>query len=384
MDLELSDDQELFRETTARFIDARCPIPRVRRARRRAGRARPRASLGDAGELGWFALFVPEEHGGGTRVRLAAARRGDRRRGARSLRAAGARSSPPTWSRSRWPRDGSAEQQSSVPPRARLRRAHRVVGDQRPRRRPGGRRGACAPRTGDGYTLDGTAGLVPEGAERRRVPRERGRRAGAASRSSWSPPTRRGRRSSRSTGSTSPAGSSTCASTVSGRRRRGARRRRRRAGERRRVSSTSPSRSTLAESVGAMRRLAEITVDYAKARIAFGRPDRVVPGAQAHPRRRQLLDRAEHRGARRRRRGGGRRAGPPRRRSSASPRPTPATPARNVAQSASRPTAASASRGSTTCTSTCGASPPTACSTATRTWHRERICRIHGLCEERR
>ena len=29
---------------------------------------------------------------------------------------------------------------------------------------------------------------------------------------------------------------------------------------------------TLAESVGAMRRLVEITVEYAKARIAFGRP----------------------------------------------------------------------------------------------------------------
>ena len=29
---------------------------------------------------------------------------------------------------------------------------------------------------------------------------------------------------------------------------------------------------TLAESVGAMRRLSEITVDYAKARTAFGRP----------------------------------------------------------------------------------------------------------------
>ena len=67
MDLELSDDQELFRETTERFIDARCPIPRVRELADTPVAHDP-ALLGEAGELGWFALFVPEEHGGGTRV----------------------------------------------------------------------------------------------------------------------------------------------------------------------------------------------------------------------------------------------------------------------------------------------------------------------------
>src|SRR5260370_4339057 len=65
MDLELSDDQQLFRETTARFIDARCPIPRVRELAEHAVAHDP-ALLGEAGALGWFALFVPEEHGGGT------------------------------------------------------------------------------------------------------------------------------------------------------------------------------------------------------------------------------------------------------------------------------------------------------------------------------
>lgn len=65
MDLELSDDQELFRETTARFIDARCPLPRVRELADTEVAHDP-ALLGEAGELGWFALFVPEEHGGGT------------------------------------------------------------------------------------------------------------------------------------------------------------------------------------------------------------------------------------------------------------------------------------------------------------------------------
>ena len=65
MDLELSDDQELFRETTARFIDPRCPLPEVRRRADEAVAHDP-AVTRDAGELGWFALFVPEEFGGGS------------------------------------------------------------------------------------------------------------------------------------------------------------------------------------------------------------------------------------------------------------------------------------------------------------------------------
>ena len=65
MDLELSDDQELFRETTARFIEARCPLPVVRRLADEPSAHDP-AVTRDAGELGWFALFVPEEFGGGS------------------------------------------------------------------------------------------------------------------------------------------------------------------------------------------------------------------------------------------------------------------------------------------------------------------------------
>ena len=64
MDLELSDDQELFRDTTARFIEARCPIPGVRSWL--TALAHDPAVTREAGELGWFALFVPEEFGGGT------------------------------------------------------------------------------------------------------------------------------------------------------------------------------------------------------------------------------------------------------------------------------------------------------------------------------
>jgi len=58
VDLELSDDQELFRETTARFIEARCPLPRVRELADQAVAHDPSVTR-DAGELGWFALFVP-------------------------------------------------------------------------------------------------------------------------------------------------------------------------------------------------------------------------------------------------------------------------------------------------------------------------------------
>jgi alkylation response protein AidB-like acyl-CoA dehydrogenase len=65
VDLELSDDQELFRETTARFIEARCPLPEVRRLADQPIAYDPTVSR-DAGDLGWFALFVPEEFGGGS------------------------------------------------------------------------------------------------------------------------------------------------------------------------------------------------------------------------------------------------------------------------------------------------------------------------------
>ena len=65
MDLDPSDDQELFRETTARFIEARCPLPDVRRLADEPIGHDPSVTR-DAGELGWFALFVPEEFGGGS------------------------------------------------------------------------------------------------------------------------------------------------------------------------------------------------------------------------------------------------------------------------------------------------------------------------------
>jgi alkylation response protein AidB-like acyl-CoA dehydrogenase len=65
MDLGLSEDQELLRETTARFIQDRCPLTRVRELAETESGADP-AYQRDAAELGWFAMLVPEEHGGGS------------------------------------------------------------------------------------------------------------------------------------------------------------------------------------------------------------------------------------------------------------------------------------------------------------------------------
>lgn len=65
LDLDLTEDQELFRQTTARFIEASCPLTEVRALMDTS------TGLGDgylrqAAELGWFAMLLPEEHGGGS------------------------------------------------------------------------------------------------------------------------------------------------------------------------------------------------------------------------------------------------------------------------------------------------------------------------------
>jgi alkylation response protein AidB-like acyl-CoA dehydrogenase len=65
MDLDLSSDQELMRTTTARFIESSCPLPTVRElgATHAVEGAEYRRQ---AAELGWFAMLVPDEFGGGT------------------------------------------------------------------------------------------------------------------------------------------------------------------------------------------------------------------------------------------------------------------------------------------------------------------------------
>lgn len=65
MDLDLTDDQELLRETTERFIESSCPLPQVR-ALADTDAGVDTDYLRQGAELGWFSLLVPEEHGGGS------------------------------------------------------------------------------------------------------------------------------------------------------------------------------------------------------------------------------------------------------------------------------------------------------------------------------
>lgn len=65
MDLDLSDDQEFFRSTTRKFLDAACPLTEVRRLE-----AEPAGYEDDywrqGAELGWTSMLVPEADGGGS------------------------------------------------------------------------------------------------------------------------------------------------------------------------------------------------------------------------------------------------------------------------------------------------------------------------------
>jgi len=65
MDLELSEDQEFFRETTRKFLEAEIPVERVRElGHDPAGFDRDLWRRG--AEMGWTSMLVPEEHGGGS------------------------------------------------------------------------------------------------------------------------------------------------------------------------------------------------------------------------------------------------------------------------------------------------------------------------------
>jgi alkylation response protein AidB-like acyl-CoA dehydrogenase len=65
MELDLTDDQELLRSTAAKFIEDTCPLTTVRELADSAT-GLPPDYLPRAGELGWFAMLVPEELGGGS------------------------------------------------------------------------------------------------------------------------------------------------------------------------------------------------------------------------------------------------------------------------------------------------------------------------------
>ena len=63
MDLELSDDQEFFRDTTRRFIQAEAPLARIRSG---SGETLDRVWWQRAAALGWTAMLASEESGGGS------------------------------------------------------------------------------------------------------------------------------------------------------------------------------------------------------------------------------------------------------------------------------------------------------------------------------
>lgn len=65
LDLPLSDDLDILRAATLRFTQSEWPIEKLRAAADGRPAIEP-GYLQRAGELGWFAALVPEEHGGGS------------------------------------------------------------------------------------------------------------------------------------------------------------------------------------------------------------------------------------------------------------------------------------------------------------------------------
>ena len=61
MDSELTDDQELFRETTAKFIENTCPLSTVRDWAEKEPAGYPGDWWRQGAELGWTSLLVSEE-----------------------------------------------------------------------------------------------------------------------------------------------------------------------------------------------------------------------------------------------------------------------------------------------------------------------------------
>jgi alkylation response protein AidB-like acyl-CoA dehydrogenase len=65
VDVDLTSDQELLVETTRRFIESTCPLTEVRTLSNGDRDAGPDYRR-QAADLGWFAFLVPESHGGGS------------------------------------------------------------------------------------------------------------------------------------------------------------------------------------------------------------------------------------------------------------------------------------------------------------------------------
>ena len=66
MDVDLTDDQELFRETTANFLDRTCPVSTVREWSEKEPAGFPDAWWQQGAALGWTSLLVSEADGGGS------------------------------------------------------------------------------------------------------------------------------------------------------------------------------------------------------------------------------------------------------------------------------------------------------------------------------
>jgi alkylation response protein AidB-like acyl-CoA dehydrogenase len=66
VDLKLDQDQQLFRETAARFLDSTCPIATVREWADAEPAGFPLGWWSRAAELGWTSLLVSELYGGGS------------------------------------------------------------------------------------------------------------------------------------------------------------------------------------------------------------------------------------------------------------------------------------------------------------------------------
>ncbi|MGO9457523.1 MAG: acyl-CoA dehydrogenase family protein [Acidimicrobiales bacterium] len=66
MDLHRSDDQELFRETTRKFLESTCPVSTVREWAEKEPDGYPADWWRRGAELGWTSLLVSEDDGGGS------------------------------------------------------------------------------------------------------------------------------------------------------------------------------------------------------------------------------------------------------------------------------------------------------------------------------
>jgi len=62
----LTDDQQLFQETTRKFLEDTCPLDTVRKIAEEQPEGFDRAWWRRGAELGWVSMLVAEEHGGGS------------------------------------------------------------------------------------------------------------------------------------------------------------------------------------------------------------------------------------------------------------------------------------------------------------------------------